>query len=292
MVLTRAQNQPGPDGMLGTARRHPGRAATPTRRGSTRARPTPRTRRTRCSCASTCRHRDARLDNAAAVSDRQAARRAAGRPDLPGSAGRHRRHRPPGHRSRSRRTTCSACSSSTQDVLEHPDARDRPVRQVHPRPARAAAVRDRPDRHSVEGNLASPGAGRRPNVAALRHAVPDRHRAQRRPVGAGHRQRRIPTRVPTPDADSTIQPTSPQQPPGTYDDELLDAHFTCGDGRCNENIALSHDPPGLPLRARPPRRRHQEHPRHGHVTDRRRGAGGLEGHWRPGRERHRRLRLR
>ncbi|MEP7018043.1 MAG: peroxidase family protein, partial [Actinomycetota bacterium] len=28
-------------------------------------------------------------------------------------------------------------------------------------------------------------------------------------------------------------------PAGTYDNELLDAHFACGDGRCNENIALS-----------------------------------------------------
>ena len=28
-------------------------------------------------------------------------------------------------------------------------------------------------------------------------------------------------------------------PAGTYDDELLDLHFICGDGRCNENIALS-----------------------------------------------------
>ena len=28
-------------------------------------------------------------------------------------------------------------------------------------------------------------------------------------------------------------------PAGTYDDELLDSHFSCGDGRCNENIALS-----------------------------------------------------
>ena len=71
------------------------------------------------------------------------------------------------------------------------------------------------------------GSGER---AALRHAVPDRHRAQRRPVavaldaGRGHRRRR---------------PTSRTQPAGTYDDELLNAHFACGDGRCNENIALS-----------------------------------------------------
>jgi Ca2+-binding RTX toxin-like protein len=28
-------------------------------------------------------------------------------------------------------------------------------------------------------------------------------------------------------------------PAGTYDNELLDIHFICGDGRCNENIALS-----------------------------------------------------
>ena len=42
---------------------------------------------------------------------------------------------------------------------------------------------------------------------------------------------RTPTR--TPSADFAAQP------PGTYDDEMLDSHFTCGDGRCNENIALS-----------------------------------------------------
>ncbi len=28
-------------------------------------------------------------------------------------------------------------------------------------------------------------------------------------------------------------------PPGSYDNELLDKHFICGDGRCNENIALT-----------------------------------------------------
>ncbi len=54
MVLTRAQNQPGPDGRcLGHAPTTSRTPTTPTRRGSTRARPTPRTPRTRCSCAST-----------------------------------------------------------------------------------------------------------------------------------------------------------------------------------------------------------------------------------------------
>ncbi|WP_221177033.1 peroxidase family protein [Nocardioides pocheonensis] len=43
----------------------------------------------------------------------------------------------------------------------------------------------------------------------------------------------------SPDADNTPSADFAHQPAGTYDDEMLDAHFTCGDGRCNENIALS-----------------------------------------------------
>ncbi len=45
--------------------------------------------------------------------------------------------------------------------------------------------------------------------------------------------------APVPDADHTASADFATQPPGTYDDEMLDAHFTCGDPRCNENIALS-----------------------------------------------------
>jgi methionine-rich copper-binding protein CopC len=45
--------------------------------------------------------------------------------------------------------------------------------------------------------------------------------------------------VPVPDADNTPSADFAHQPAGTYDDEMLNAHFTCGDGRCNENIALS-----------------------------------------------------
>src|SRR4051794_27299109 len=44
---------------------------------------------------------------------------------------------------------------------------------------------------------------------------------------------------PTPDADTTVQTDFTQQTPGTYDDELLNSHAACGDGRCNENIALT-----------------------------------------------------
>jgi len=45
--------------------------------------------------------------------------------------------------------------------------------------------------------------------------------------------------APTPDTDNTPSADFAAQPAGTYDDEMLDAHFACGDGRCNENIALS-----------------------------------------------------
>jgi Ca2+-binding RTX toxin-like protein len=41
------------------------------------------------------------------------------------------------------------------------------------------------------------------------------------------------------DADSDISTTADVQPAGTYDDELLDRHFVTGDGRGNENIALT-----------------------------------------------------
>ncbi|MDQ2755655.1 MAG: fibronectin type III domain-containing protein [Actinomycetota bacterium] len=45
--------------------------------------------------------------------------------------------------------------------------------------------------------------------------------------------------APTPDADNTPSADFARQPAGTYDNEMLNAHFTCGDGRCNENIALT-----------------------------------------------------
>ena len=49
----------------------------------------------------------------------------------------------------------------------------------------------------------------------------------------------IPDALPAPDANTTVETDFTQQPVGTYDDELLNAHASCGDGRCNENIALT-----------------------------------------------------
>ncbi len=45
--------------------------------------------------------------------------------------------------------------------------------------------------------------------------------------------------IPQPDANTTVQTDFTQTPPGFYDDELLNSHAACGDGRCNENIALT-----------------------------------------------------
>ncbi len=43
----------------------------------------------------------------------------------------------------------------------------------------------------------------------------------------------------TADADPDVNPINAPRPAGTYDDELLDAHFITGDGRGNENIGLT-----------------------------------------------------
>ncbi len=66
------------------------------------------------------------------------------------------------------------------------------------------------------------------------NAVPDTFDADNNPA--------TPPVQKTPDADSDVGPTGTgagAPAPGQYDDELLDAHFLSGDGRLNENIALT-----------------------------------------------------
>jgi Ca2+-binding RTX toxin-like protein len=48
-----------------------------------------------------------------------------------------------------------------------------------------------------------------------------------------------PTGCKSPDTDSVASADFAAQPLNTYDDEMLDAHFCAGDGRVNENIALT-----------------------------------------------------
>ena len=47
------------------------------------------------------------------------------------------------------------------------------------------------------------------------------------------------SRRPAPAGTATATTPSGSSEPGTYDNELLDRHFITGDGRGNENIALT-----------------------------------------------------
>ncbi len=91
----------------------------------------------------------------------------------------------------------------------------------------------------VEGNLASPV----PVPANVLHfdtpfLTDIAHNADPSPQDTDNNPGTPPV-APTPDTDNTPSADFASQPAGTYDNEMLDAHFSCGDGRCNENIALS-----------------------------------------------------
>jgi Ca2+-binding RTX toxin-like protein len=64
------------------------------------------------------------------------------------------------------------------------------------------------------------------------------HNADPSPVDDDHNPATPPV-APTPDGDNTPSADFAHQPAGTYDDEMLNAHFAAGDGRVNENIALT-----------------------------------------------------
>ncbi len=64
------------------------------------------------------------------------------------------------------------------------------------------------------------------------------HNADPSPQDTDHNPR-TPKVAPTPDDDTTASADFANQPAGTYDDEMLDAHFAAGDGRVNENIGLT-----------------------------------------------------
>ena len=119
---------------------------------------------------------------------------------------------------------------------QHPDDRGRPVRQLHPGPGpRPAAVRARvPASSKATAPTPVPVPA---NALALDTAFLNdiAHNADPRPDT---------TRPGTPlkpDADRSARRRRLRRAsrPATYDNELLDVHFICGDGRCNENIALT-----------------------------------------------------
>ena len=243
MVLTRAQNQPGPDG----SPRHPHAddksrtPTTPTRPGSTRARPTPRTPRTRCSCAST-------QLNAAdhPVSTGKLLGGLVADDPLPAppatcstTATPHGKHRHVGGRSRSRPPRSSACCCVDKDVTNIPMLAADPYGKFIPGPPRGLPQYVTDARGLVEGNLASPV----PVPANVVHfdtpfLTDIAHNAdpRRRTPTTTRRRRRSPrrrTRTPPP------RPTSRTSRPAPTTTRCSNDHFICGDGRCNENIALS-----------------------------------------------------
>ncbi|MGF9648100.1 peroxidase family protein [Pseudarthrobacter oxydans] len=64
------------------------------------------------------------------------------------------------------------------------------------------------------------------------------HNADPSPQDADHNPA-TPPAAPAPDADKAASADFMSQAPGTYDDEMLNAHFIAGDGRVNENIGLT-----------------------------------------------------
>ncbi|MCB5274949.1 Leukotoxin [Arthrobacter sp. SO5] len=91
----------------------------------------------------------------------------------------------------------------------------------------------------VEGNTASPV----PVPANVRYfdtpfLTDIAHNADPSPQDTDHNPATPPV-APTADADTTASADFASQPAGTYDDEMLNAHFCAGDGRVNENIGLT-----------------------------------------------------
>ncbi|MDQ1659067.1 MAG: hypothetical protein QOD41_4150, partial [Cryptosporangiaceae bacterium] len=92
----------------------------------------------------------------------------------------------------------------------------------------------------VEGNLAGGGVPVPANVLYFDtpFLTDIAHNADPSPQDTDNNPGTPPV-APTPDANTTASSDFAHQPAGTYDDELLNAHYICGDGRCNENIALT-----------------------------------------------------
>ncbi|MEV6636387.1 peroxidase family protein [Actinoplanes sp. NPDC051470] len=91
----------------------------------------------------------------------------------------------------------------------------------------------------VEGNLADPVAVPADVLTFGTPFLTDiAHHADPTPVDTDHNPATPPV-APHPDADATASADFASQPAGTYDDEMLAAHYIAGDGRANENIGLT-----------------------------------------------------
>jgi Ca2+-binding RTX toxin-like protein len=231
MVLTRAQNQPGPDGVLGTADDVQNAANTDT--------PWVDNSQTYGSHAS---HQ---------VFLREYALNAAGHPVSTGKllgglpAGQTYANSPDGTSGigtwaavKQQAATKLGFKLVDADVTNIPMLATDPYGKFIPGPARGLPQYVTTS-GLVEGNLANPV----PVPATAAHFdtpfITDiAHNADPSPQDTDNNPATPPV-APVPDGDSTPSADFAHQPAGTYDNEMLDAHFVCGDGRCNENIALS-----------------------------------------------------
>ncbi len=231
MVLTRAQNQPGPDGIVGTADDVTDSANTDT--------PWVDQSQTYASHAS---HQ---------VFLREYARDGGGRPVSTGrllgglAAGQTYAGSPDGRTGLA--TWASVKAQAAQllgldlrdaDVTDVPMIASDPYGKFVPGPTRGLPQYVTSS-GLVEGDTAHPV---RVPATVLHVGVPFltdiAHNADPSPQDTDHNPATPPV-APVPDADTTPSADFAHQAPRTYDDEMLGAHFACGDGRCNENIALS-----------------------------------------------------
>ena len=194
---------------------------TPPRRSSTRTRPTPRTPRTRCSCASTCSTDGKPVATGGCSRTATPARRRL----------LHRRRRQIGGLAtwavvKAQAAMLLGIELSDTDVTNVPLLATDPYGNFLPGAERLPAARD-------VGQLAGRGQPRPPRSAPPAPCAPAT------PSSTTSR-----TRGASPNGSAWTPTTDARRrqrrhPAGTYDDELLDAHFITGDGRGNENIGLT-----------------------------------------------------
>ncbi|SDS37767.1 Fibronectin type III domain-containing protein [Friedmanniella luteola] len=127
---------------------------------------------------------------------------------------------------------------SDKDVLNVPQLAVDPYGKFLPGPARGLPMYVTPG-GMVEGDTADPVPVPADVLSFKTPFLTDiAHNADPSPQDADHNPSTPPV-APTPDADGTASADFAHQAPGTYDDEMLDAHFCAGDGRVNENIGLT-----------------------------------------------------
>lgn len=124
------------------------------------------------------------------------------------------------------------------DVLNVPQLAVDPYGKFLPGPDRGLPMYVTPT-GMVEGNVAAPVPVPSNAIYFNTPFLTDiAHHADPSPQDDDHNPR-TPRTTPIPDANTTASTDFAGQSPGTYDDEMLDAHFAAGDGRVNENIGLT-----------------------------------------------------